>query len=62
MKKFTGPYKVLLVLGRRTGAHLEDWFIHCPLILVVPGTTEDVIMNSCCGEVYSIKLLLNCPP
>jgi hypothetical protein len=24
--KFTGPNKVLLVLGWRTGAHCEDWF------------------------------------
>jgi len=24
-EKFTGPSKVLLILGRRTGAHREDW-------------------------------------
>jgi len=25
-EKITGPYKVLLVLGQRTGAHREDWY------------------------------------
>ena len=25
-EKITGLYKVLLVLGQRTGAHREDWY------------------------------------
>jgi hypothetical protein len=25
-EKFTDPNKVLLVLGRRTGAHHDDWY------------------------------------
>lgn len=33
MKKFTGPYKILLVLGQRTGAHREDWV---GILLVFP--------------------------
>ena len=28
--KFTGPNKVFLVLGRRTGAHREDWLTNGP--------------------------------
>jgi hypothetical protein len=26
---FTGPNKVVLVLGRKTGAHSEDWKVCC---------------------------------
>jgi hypothetical protein len=45
-EKYTGPNKVLLFLGRRTGAYLENW---------MPITTKVVSSNPVHGEVYSIQ-------
>jgi hypothetical protein len=52
--KFTGPNKVLLVLGRRTGAHREDmiylhtFFVHCTISYINNSWKWINCMIDCC--------------